>query len=190
LLEIPESLVYELVEAVCTNEVECSKDDRRRVLTLLASDPRVAVRARVAHAAAALAPDSASDTQRLLSTLVADSAGAVRAAATCGLEELLVRASPIERVELICQWAGAEHPAEREAVARALCSKLSTVVTDLVLQQLSNDESPAVRSAAVLASRRHFEENPAAYREILEARLADSHRRVRRLSRRMLAEVA
>lgn len=190
LLEIPETLVYELVEAVCANEVEWSKEDRRRVLTLLSSDPRVAIRARVAQAAVGLASEWTSGAQRLLSTLAADRAGLVRAAATCGLEELLVRASPIERVELVCQWAAAPQAAEREAVARALCSSISTVVTDLVLQQLSQDPVPAVRVAAVRASRAHFQEHPRLYRELLEERASDENRRVRRAARRMLGEVA
>lgn len=190
LLEIPETLVYELVEAVCDNEVSWSKDDKRRVLTLLSNDPREAVRARVARAAVELASDWESDARRLLSKLASDSSGSVRAAAMCGLEEVLMRASPIERVELVCQWAGAPHAAEREAVARALCSNISTVVTDLVLQQLSRDHVPAVRTAAVRATRLHFEENPRTYRELLEERATDSNRRVRRVARRMLAELA
>ncbi|MGC4091149.1 MAG: hypothetical protein QM756_25415 [Polyangiaceae bacterium] len=122
--------------------------------------------------------------------MAADRAGMVRAAVTLSLEELLARASPIERVELVCRWSCADHPAEREAVARALCSRVSTLVTDLVLHQLSSDPVAAVRSAAVRASRRHFDENPRAYREILEQRSADGDRRVRRVARRMLVEVA
>lgn len=190
LLELPETLVYEMVDAVVSDEPDWSKDDRRRVLTLLSNDPRAAVRARVAQAAVDLATDWQSDAQRLLSKLSTDSSGLVRAAATCGLEELLQRSTPIERVELVCQWAGAPHAAEREAIARALCSKVSTLVTDLVLQQLSSDDTAAVRTAAVRAARSHFEENPRVYRELLEERASDSSRRVRRAARRVLADLA
>lgn len=190
LLEIPETLVYELVEAVCDDEPDWSKEDRKRVLALLSHDPRVAVRARVAEAAVALSSEWQADTHRLLSSLATDSAGTVRAAATNGLERLLTRSSPIERVEIVCQWAGAPHAAEREALARALCSKVPTLVTDLVLEQLSRDDVAAVRTAAVRASRVHFDENPATYRSLLEERTADPSRQVRRAARRMLADLA
>lgn len=190
LLEIPEPLVYDLVEAVCDEDPKWSKEDRKRVLSLLSRDPRVAVRARVAEAAAAVPPEWQIDTQALLSNLVSDPAGIVRAAATNGLEQLLTRASPIERVEIVCQWAGAPHPPEREAIARALCSKVPTLVTDLVLEELSRDDVAAVRIAAVRASGAHFDENPSVYRGLLEERTADTSRKVRRVARRLLAELA
>jgi hypothetical protein len=190
LLQIPEDLVSEVVEAVGENEPEWSKDDRRRVLSVLASDPRSLVRIRVAEAAGALMPDFVTDAEKLLRGLANDHTPSVRAAAARGLELVLARATPIDRVELVCQWAASGRVAEREAVARSLRARVQTLVTDLVIEQLSRDGSAAVRLAALRAAAHHFDEHPRAYREVAERLTADKSRRVRRVARQLMAEFA
>ncbi len=189
LLQIPEGLVSEVVDAVGDNEPEWSKDDRRRVLSVLASDPRAVVRVRVAETAGALMPDFVTEAEKLLRTLANDHAPSVRAAAARGLETVLARATPIDRVEIVCQWAASECVAEREAVARALSARVPTLVTDLVIEQLSRDSSASVRLAALRAAASHFDEHPGAYRNVTERLSVDKSRRVRRVARRLSAEL-
>lgn len=189
LLQIPENLVSEVVDAVGENEPEWSKDDRRRVLSVLASDPRAVVRVRVAETAAALMPDFVTESEKLLRVLANDHVPSVRSAAARGLEGVLSRATPIDRVEIVCQWAASERVAEREAVARSLSSGVATLVTDLVIEQLSRDLSAPVRLAALRAAAIHYDEHPAAYREVAERLATDKSRRVRRVARQLAAFV-
>lgn len=187
LLRIPEQLMAELVDAVEERDPAWPKEDRRRVLLLLAQDPRPQIRARVAEAASALMPEWSDDANRLLYELALDPIGSVRAGVTRGLEALLAHVSPLERVEILGQWASAENVARREALAIALACPVTTMITDLVIEELSRDGNPRVRTAALRAARQHYQENPAAYAALAEARAADDDARVRRTARRLLA---
>lgn len=190
LLQIPEGLVSELVDAVSENEPSWPEADRRRVLMLLGSDPRSAVRARVAEASATLVPNWPDDASRLLSGLALDPSPEVRDAAARGFEMLLARTTPIDRVELVCRWACSEQAPQREALARALCSSVPTLVTDLVIDELSRDASAGVRLSAVRAAKQRFDENPELYAAVLRDRESDRNRRVRREAQRARAELA
>jgi hypothetical protein len=183
--ELPGDVLSDLV-----SEVEQADTDQRSklgVLTLLAGDTRGDVRARVAEAAACLWPESKEDALELVRSLAHDKQPKVRAAAANGLMRLLYLASPAERVELVCTWTVAESVAERLTMARALSSKVPVLVTDLALDQLSNDLDPEVRAAAMRAALLRFDEDPLTYRRLAEERLADPDRNARRAARRLLA---
>jgi hypothetical protein len=140
-LRIPERLMGELLDAVEEREPSWPKEERRRVLLLLAHDPRPQIRARVAEAASALMPDWSEDANRLLYELALDPIADVRTSASKGLEALLKHVTPIERVEVLCQWAAAGEVARREALGLALCAPITTLITDL-----SSKSSPATRT--------------------------------------------
>jgi HEAT repeat protein len=190
LLELPESLVCDLLEAVGDRKAGRKREDRGRVLNLFAGDPRDSVRVRVADALGALAWEGSSDSMRLLEALATDPSPLVRSAAAHGLENVLESAAPIDRIEIVCRWATAAEAAQREALARALCSAVPTPVTDLVLAQLAADADARVRLSAIRASERHFADHPASYSEIAESCAMDSNRRVRRAARRLLSRNA
>lgn len=191
LLSIPGELVEDVVEAVAEKkEPGWRKEDQKRVLLLLASDPRGTVRARVARAATALVPEWTDDAQRVLLQLVRDESAGVRAAAEKGFEALLGRASPVARVEIVCRGSLSEHAQERLAVARALCSATPVMVADLVIEELSRDVDVEVRLAALQAAQQRFFENPGAYRAIGQQRLGDPKRRVRQAAQRFVQQLA
>lgn len=187
LLEIPADLVTDIVAE--TEELGWSSEDRARVLHLLTSDPRALVRARVAEAAPNLWLGSPAASERLVRELAKDRSPKVRRAAGQGLAAILERASPIERVELVCQWTVSTNALERAAVARALDSLTPVLVTDLAIEQLAADSSPEVRLCAARAAARHFEENPALYSHVARELASDLNRSVRRTARQLLDRV-
>jgi hypothetical protein len=188
LLRIPERLMGELLDAVEEREPSWPKEDRRRVLLLLAQDPRPQIRSRVAEAASALMPDWSEDANRLLFELALDPIAEVRTSASRGLEALLKHVTPIERVEVLCQWAAAAEVARREALGLAMCAPITTLITDLVIEELSRDVNPRVRLAALRAAQHHYPENPAAYAAIAQDRADDEDARVRRAAKKLLVE--
>ncbi len=184
LAELPSEVLSDLV-----SEVEQSDTDETTklgVLKLLARDTRGDVRARVAEAAACLWPESREAALELLRKLAHDSSMKVRVAAANGLTRVLYLASPSERVEVVCDFAVAEAPAERLAMARALSSRVPVLVADLALQELATDTVPEIRAAALRAAQQRLEEGPATYRRLAEERITDSDRNVRRAARRLL----
>ena len=184
LAELPSEVLADLVA-----EVEQSDADRATklgVLKLLSGDVRADVRARVAEAAACLWPDSKDQSLELVRSLAHDGSTKVRAAAANGLTRILYLASPAERVELVCNFAVAETPAERLALARALSSRVPVLVADLAIEQLANDDDPEIRAAAIRAGLQRIDEHPQIYRRLATERAADSDRNVRRAAKRLL----
>lgn len=192
LLSIRGELVEDVVEALGDKkEPGWRKEDQKRVLLLLANDPRGTVRARVARAATVLMPEWTDDAQRVLLQLARDESAGVRAAAEQGFEVLLERASPVARVEIVCRGSVSEHARERLAVAKALCSATPVMVADLVIEELSRDVDVGVRLAALQAAQHRFADNPKAYRAIAQQRMEeDPKRRVRHAAQRFLQQLA
>jgi hypothetical protein len=181
---LPSEVISDLVA-----EVEQSDTDRGTklgVLRLLARDSRADVRVRVAEAAACLWHESKEEALDLVRLLAHDGSPKVAAAAANGLTRMLYLASPAERIELVCNFAIADAPAERLAMARALSSRVPVLVADLALQQLSSDAEPEIRATALRSAQQRMKEDPATYRRMAEERITDSDRTVRRAARRLL----
>jgi hypothetical protein len=185
LAELPSEVLADIVSEV--EQSETDRDTRLGVLRLLSRDARGDVRARVAEAAACLWPDGKEEALELVRSLAHDGSPKVRAGAANGLSRALYLASPAERIEVVCNFAIAEAPAERLAMARALSSSVPVLVADLALQQLASDAQPEIRAAALRAALNRLEEDPATYRRLAEELVTDSDRNVRRAARRLLA---
>jgi hypothetical protein len=184
LAELPSELLADLVSEV--EQSDADRGSRLGVLRLLAHDERDEVRARVAEAASWLWSSDDPSALDLLRSLVHDPASKVRAAAANGLTRALYLASPVERVELVCNFATSASAAERLAVARALSSRVPVLVADLALEQLANDSEAEIRAAAVRAALERLEEAPDTYRRLAQDLREDSDRSVRRAARRLL----
>jgi HEAT repeat protein len=184
LSELPLEVLGDVADTV--EDPELPLDDRLRVVRLLSADARPAARVLAADSVGALYSLAPAETLSLVGRLAEDEAGEVRAAAAVALGEVLHRASPAERVEIVCEWTVAEEAGRRVAVAHALALPLPLFVTDLAIRQLATDPSVDVRRRAVLAAERHYQENRAAYREVAEILAQDEDRFVRRAARALM----
>jgi hypothetical protein len=186
LLDLPAALVAEAVEEA--SEADVNAEDHLRALRFLSKDSRATVRMSVAQGAARFAekvPDAANE---ILRELARDRAVQVRVAASHGLAVLLNHADAVHRIQLVCEWALAEHAGERAALAQALCSPVRIFAASAAIASLASDRVGEVRELAAQAALHHFHENPQLYLGVLASLANDPDRDVRRLSRRLLTE--
>ncbi|HET9956754.1 MAG TPA: HEAT repeat domain-containing protein [Polyangiaceae bacterium] len=183
LLAIPETLVSEVADEVAFEPSEWPREARSRVLWLLSTDPRPRVRARVARNLGALAKIAPSRSLSLIERLARDESVRVRVAAAEGLERALAVMHPGQRIELLCQWATANQPNQREVLARALLNHVHTPVSDFVIDTLATDERPHTRLHAARAAAQHYSRSPAQYAETLSRLARDADARVARAAR-------
>ena len=187
LLELPAELLGEVVEEV--EDDEWQPASRKLLLTLLAHDPRPFVRGHVAERADILWDDDPVETEILLGVLARDSSPQVRTAAGRGLERILERGSPLDRVMLVAKWTTSDAPSERAAIAAALRGPTPVLIEDLAIDQLARDPTHAVRRLAVEAAARHHPENPDAYARVIARLASDPVRSVRKRARHVLEEL-
>jgi hypothetical protein len=122
-----------------------------------------------------------------LRRLARDVSDSVRVNAAVALARAIERASPPERIDLVCTWALSSDKDERLALARALTWSTPVFVADLVLEQLAADDHIAVRAAALAAVAKHFHENSAAYVRIVSKCVDDPDANVQRLARALFS---
>jgi len=180
LARIPEEVFEEVLSE--TEESDWDAAERLELLRVLSVDERPRVRHAVAKVLA-LSPATTASAQDLLKTLAMDRVAAVRHAAAGALSATLGLLTPLERLELACDWAVAEQPELRLAVAQALAVPHPFPASDLVLSNLVNDRVHPVRAAALRSASTRFELDPAALRGIAELALHDSNRAVRTAAR-------
>jgi HEAT repeat protein len=181
LQQIPAELVADL--AADTELETWNSDERGRVLTLLAQDPRPSVRGAVAHAVADLEGAPTWESSSLLRRLAADRSDEVQRAAASALSRALGRAPVAVRLQAVCEWALSPDATDRVAVARALTRSVPILATDTVLAHLARDPVARVRHAALQATATRLWYNSAAVADIAAFALNDQDPRVRRLAR-------
>lgn len=162
-------------------------EDLGALLHRLRRDPRLQVRAHVAELAGTRwrrLPLAAAN--EVLSALCNDPSARVRAAVGRGLAQVIERASPPDRIELISAWTTSQDPHRRTAIARALSAPTPMFVTDLAIEQLAADPVAEVRVAALEAAAAHFAQAPAVYAAIAQACSEDDDPGVRYAARRLL----
>ena len=126
------------------------------------------------------------DAQALLRTLAADSAWPVREAAAQALARCLRQSPVLARLRAVCEWALADPPAERLAVARALNRSIRVPGADIALAHLARQGEPFVRRAALAAMGTQLSPEDPIVSDVAGAALADPERRVRRAARKLL----
>jgi HEAT repeat protein len=176
--------LIEEAERLARNDEDCVQ-----VLRTLARDERPAVRALLAAAAGTLSSDGAPAAIHLLRELARDPSSHVRGAVALGVARRIARATPAERIELVCEWALSRNACERAAIARALVWPTPVLVTDLVVQQLAQDESAEVRMLALQAAAAHAHQDPTTYRRIAVERLDDPASEVRRAAEDVIEQL-
>lgn len=182
--ELPAEVLCELIDEADTSGA--GDPHSARVLSVLLEDERETVRAQVAQAMGSLWPEPASEAASELRRLSRDESDSVRVSAAVGLARAIERATAPERIDLVCSWALSEDANERLALARALTWSTPVFVADLVLEQLTRDETPAVRAAALAAVAKHFHENSTVYARIVAQCADDPDRNVQTLARALL----
>jgi HEAT repeat protein len=182
LMTIPESVIIDLVD-----DDDGELREKRRFLLLLAKDARVAVRERVAEAAGALAERQPEQAEGLVRHLSSDASPRVRAAAGRSLASLLAAAPPLDRLALVSRWTLSPNATDRAAMARALQSRTPVFVSDLALEELSNDTEADVRAATARAMARRIHEAPDGYARALSRLAEDGDPKVERTARRLLS---
>jgi hypothetical protein len=181
LRDLPTEVLCELIDDA--EAAEAGQPERSRVLSLLTEDQRASVRAQVAAAMGSLWPSAGVEAADELRRLARDVSDHVRVNAAVGLARAIERASAPERIDLVCTWAVSSDKDERLALARALTWSTPVFVADLVLEQLADDESIAVRAAALAAVAKHFHENSSAYVRIVSKCIDDVDPTVQKLAR-------
>ena len=181
LRDLPAEVLCDLIDDV--ELTEPTGPARARMLSALTTDQRATVRAEVAAAMGSLWPHPSAEAAEELRRLARDVSDNVRVSAAVGLARAIERASAPERIDLVCTWALSPDRDERLALARALTWSTPVFVADLVLEQLAEDESPAVRAAALAAVAKHFHEDSSAYVRVVSKCVDDADANVQRLAR-------
>jgi hypothetical protein len=114
----------------------------------------------------------------------------VRAGAIRTLANLLDLASPVQRIELVCQWVLSANASERAAIGAALCSGVRVLAIDFAIDLLAHDPEPEVRLIAGLAAAQRLPEAPDAYERILETLTADTDHQVKSVAQWLLRSLA
>jgi HEAT repeat protein len=178
---IPESVVEEVLADA--EEADWDTEDRLKLLQILSLDERPRVREAVARVLAA-APDPGARALGLLRALATDHVAAVRQAAAAALSESFTQLPPLQRLEVACEWAVADEPNVRLAMAHALATAHAIPAADLVLTHLVYDPVHQIRMAALRAASLRFELDAPTLRAVAEPVLHDPDRRVREAARR------
>lgn len=181
LRDLPTEVLCDVIEDAESLELDGAA--RSRLLSTLTTDQRATVRAEVAAAMGSLWPGPGAETAEELRRLASDVSDNVRVSAAVGLARAIERASAPERIDLVCTWALSPNRDERLALARALTWSTPVFVADLVLEQLAEDESAAVRAAALAAVAKHFHEDSSAYVRVVSKCVDDEDVNVQRLAR-------
>jgi hypothetical protein len=187
LLELPERVIGELFEAGL--DADWRAEDRRRLLHVLASDPRASVRCAAADTAPWAAAGSLEEAEDLIRPLVRDPAPCVRETAAAALGRLAESVPLFDRAQFVSSWARAPHPGERQAAARAL-ALWPVFGADVVLAHLARDPAPRVRRRAMEAVAARFPFEPSVLEDSVAAALSDPDRRVRRLARKLFVQAS
>jgi hypothetical protein len=183
LLKVPEAAV---VDALDDDAGSGGTPERRAILRLLAADPRVSVRSRVPLWAGTMWFDEPAEAEALVRELASDPAVEVRDAAAAGVSVLLAVASPIDRMRIVADWSLAEGPSARIAIASALRLPIGVVGVASAIEHLAADPDAAVRTRALEAAERRYDEAPAAYRAVAIRLTHDEDPAVRRLAARLV----
>ena len=69
------------------------------------------------------------------------------------LTSVLEQIGPLERTQVVAEWATDLHAGVRLVVARALSAPLPAVSAPLAIEHLARDPSPRVRAAAEVAAK-------------------------------------
>ena len=183
LRNIPDRVVDEVLSEL--NGDEWDSDNFISIARLLSKDSRSSVRRRVAEIATDIHKHvTPNQIEPILMDLARDYSGAVRAAASDALAGLLEKSSPLERIEILWNWAGSDSPMVRYTVARALSRPFQALGADLALEHLSNDPSGEVRKAVVDAARKRYSENASTYGAVLRRLAFDPHHTIRKAARK------
>lgn len=122
--------------------------------------------------------------ETLLARLASRARGASRVAVARSLARFLTAVTPARRTEVLLRWAMSDSPARRATLARALCWRVPSRLTQTVLARLAVDPEPAVRAVALVAACCRYDEDPEAYAALLKRLSVDRHPAVRRAGRR------
>ena len=187
LLAVSEQGLVDLIEDVDLGALDDSR--RRRLVLVLAQDPRPAVRERLARNLPELQPWAPDQARRALASLSADPAPEVRAAAVHAQAEWLERADGPERLLSLVRWGLDPDHRVRQSLARALADMPPTPLpgVELVLERLATDRSWGVRHAALDAALRQLENDRAACASIAAALATDDDPRLRLGAARLAA---
>jgi hypothetical protein len=148
LADVPESAVEPLLEL---SELDgMSSVDRGRLFRLLAAHPSAHVRETIAMRLLERPQPLTPDVEATLGALVRDPHPAVRWTAISWLGSFVRGMDGMDQLALVSEWALAESPSQRLAVACALPRCISPVAEE-ALEILAVDEDAAVRAAALHA---------------------------------------
>jgi hypothetical protein len=187
LAEIPDDVASDLIDEIDdTDEAGWGLHDRIGALMLLTHDPRAVVRARVARSARTLWDTAPDDALALVRQLLRDPSSVVVQTARSTLGEIIERASPARRIEIVCDFTVSSEAAERVAIGCALSRNTPVFVTDIAISELSRDENAEVRALAILAAERHYREAPGTYHALAMTASTDADATVRAAAHRLL----
>lgn len=182
--DMPQEVLDDVMDEVADGKA--GPDDRARFLRLLAEHPRLETRLFVVDGLGPLFDERPDDALALLERLARDRTLEVRLAAAETMADVVRRAKPAERIEIVCRWSLSEDAPLRAAAARVLAAPTPVFVTDLAITQLASDPHPEVRLLALRAAERHFDENPDEYRTLGAKHVADTDPAVRSVARALL----
>jgi hypothetical protein len=125
-----------------------------------------------------------------LEVLSADSSRGVRTSAAGGLRRLLQELGGLSRTLIVAEWTCSDHPGQRGAVARALCSRIPVLGTTAALECLSRDSDAHTRRSACQAAICRFTSDPRAMTAVLRGCAHDVDPSVREVALAGLERVA
>jgi len=139
---------------------EVPTGEHKLLLHILAHDPRMYVRKRVAGVLRYnIIPDS-HEMETLIYRLICDMQKSVSDAALSGLMEYLRASSDMTRTRLLCGWARSSHLCARRAVVNALMEEIPAVGISGVIEHLAEDPSASIRQGTVACAGLYHDQDP------------------------------
>ncbi|MBN2717794.1 MAG: hypothetical protein JXX14_18235 [Deltaproteobacteria bacterium] len=180
--DFPMTLVDSIMDEILDEQIPDGQ--KLKMLTSIAADKRAEVRIRVCELLAhQLDTLDSRDVMPLLSQLAGDRDPSVRNELRRTIAGVLEHADVLTRTTMIGEWAFSSSRSLRYMLVTALKEDFFCLGLTSVLSHLSNDPNVLVRRAVVDVAIARMNENPVAYKRLLDTMTEDTRQEVRYAAR-------
>lgn len=185
LQQLPAGVVEDAIAEVAKNDWKAH--EKKAVLSIAAKDKRPTVRRSACQQLMQLRNQFEwNEVAPLLEQLAADKESLVRTEVGRALSYKLKDASYFDRFWIVSDWAHADSPWKRLAIAHALAQNVDSAGINDIATHLAADPNANVRLAAVNIAASRLHKDPTHHQNLLQLLSDDPNRRVRRTARRVL----
>ena len=175
---------------VVLDACEVPTGEYKLLLHILAHDPRMYIRKRVAEVLKYnIKPDS-HEMEALIYRLICDIHKSVSDAALSGLREYIRASNPMTRTRLLCEWARSSHRCARMAVVNVLMEEISADGILSIIEHMAEDPSTTVRQDIAVCAGLYYGRAPDRMLRVLSKLKRDERYEVRSMAAGILDYLA